>query len=261
MVHLRRLLAALAAAIFVLVPLSASAVSTADPLRAGASAADEGYIYWGFYTWDTKASTWSFSPVGANDPKQLPEDGDVYGFRWAVVLKEPRLPRADGDFDTICEGKQVDNGEKQLAFVLDYGADYDAEEGETPPEPRGVCAVVSDKFTVQQALQTVAPVRTDKSGLICAIDSYPSRGCGGVAPKGTEENPADTAVELALPADESQQPETTTTTNPDDAEPETTGTADDDTADSSSGTLTLTVALIVVVALVVGGLVLRQRRR
>lgn len=255
MVHLRRLLVTVVAAVFVLGPLSASAMTvppgtpdTVSGIRVSTPVtAGKGYTFWGFYAWDAKTSTWGFSPVGANDPKQLPEDGDVYGFRWALVVgTDERLPRADGDFESICADEQAGDGEKRIAFVLDYGTTTDADESDDPPEPRGVCASVDTDFTVQQALQSVVSVRTDASGLICGIDRFPSNGCGEQL-TGVQAPPADEPVTLALPSDEPDQPDATT--------------ADDEPADGSGGMVTIIVALVVVAALVVGGLVLRQRRR
>ena len=112
-------------------------------------AATTGYTYWGYYVWNTEKAAWDYMTVGANDTSKLPADGDVYGFRWALVVQEPRLPRAEPDFEEICgETPQPEKGEKRVGFVLDYGAEVDAPEGEAPPEPRGACALVSDDFTV-----------------------------------------------------------------------------------------------------------------
>ncbi|MBA3308685.1 MAG: hypothetical protein H0U28_01310, partial [Nocardioidaceae bacterium] len=93
-----------------------------------------GYTYWGFYIWKDAQSTWAYSPVGANDTKDLPDDGDVYGFRWALVVKgDTRLPRADGDFEAICGDVRNDEGEKRIAFVIDYGAETDAVADDVTP--------------------------------------------------------------------------------------------------------------------------------
>jgi len=221
----------------------------------------KGFTYWGYYTWDTKTSSWPYSEVGANDPKSLPKDGDVYGFRWALVVgTDSRPPRADGDFDAICGSEQARDGEKRIAFVLDYGTQTDAPDGDNAPAPRGVCATAQEDFTVQQALQTVAPVRTDDSGLICGINEYPSSGCGEQLSDVTAP-PADEKVALVLPGEE----ETATPGNgaqpgDDPAEPD--GTTTDEAADDSSSTGTWTIALAVaaILALAVGGLVVSRRR-
>jgi hypothetical protein len=217
--------------------------------EAAPAAAPPGYTYWGYYIWNPTKATWDYATVGANDRKQLPADGDAYGFRWALVVQDPRLPRAEPDFEAICaETPEAGAGEKRVAFVLDYGSDIDAPEGSTPPEPRGACALVKESFTVQQALQTVAEVRTDDSGLICGIDSYPASGCGDTF-KNAEEGPPDQPVALALPAEE---PEETP------AAEEPTQAADD--SDDSGFPWGVAIAGGVVVVLAFGALLLRRRQ-
>jgi hypothetical protein len=261
--------AAVLAAALILSPGGAAALSSpahAAPAHISAPAPDSagqapnqaaatGYTYWGYYVWNTEKAAWDYMTVGANDSSKLPADGDVYGFRWALVVQEPRLPRAEPDFEEICaETPQPEKGEKRVGFVLDYGAEVDAPEGEAPPEPRGACALVSDDFTVQQALQTVAEVRVGKDGRICGVDAYPATGCGDVI-KDAEEGPPDQPVALALPAD---------LTEPDDTESaggETDAAADSADSDSGDGGFWgIAVAGLVVVALAFGALLLRRRQ-
>ncbi|MGI8994576.1 MAG: SCO2322 family protein [Nocardioidaceae bacterium] len=223
----------------------------------------KGYTYWGYYTWNEKSSAWDYMQVGANDTKQLPADGDVYGFRWALVVKDPRLPRADGDFDAICGSNKAGDGEKRIAFVLDYGSEADAEEGDQAPAPRGVCAVADEGFTAQQALQTVAAVRTGNGGLTYGIDDYPSKGCGDALPD-VQESPADEPVTLALPGDEATAPARNDDSAASDGASSTDASDNADSSDNaddgSGGTTTVVVALLAVVVLAAGAVVLRRRR-
>jgi hypothetical protein len=231
------------------IPVGATSARAASAASAPAAT---GYTYWGYYLWNPATSSWDYATVGANDRKQLPEDGDAFGFRWALVVKEPRLPRAEADFEAICaETPEAGEGQKRIAIVLDYGAEVDAPEGETPPEPRGACALVSDSFTVQQALQTVAEIRTGNGGLICAIDNYPPTGCGDTI-KDAQEGPPDQPVALALP-----QPE-----QPDQAEAPADGDTTDAAEDSDDSSFPWGVAIagVVVVVLAFGALLLRRRQ-
>ncbi len=272
----RRALALLLTTLFAFVGSGAVAAASAAPSIASPGTAyrptaanptgselalAKGYTFWGFYTWDAKKSSWPFSLVGANDRKSLPEDGDVYGFRWALVVgTDSRPPRADGDFDAICGSEQAGDGEKRIGFVLDYGTPADAPDGDSPPEPRGVCATVDEEFTVQQALQTVVPVRTDDSGLICGIDEYPSSGCGEELTDVTAP-PADEQVTLALPGDETTPGEEDRT--PRDSSDADDGATSDEAADedeSSTGTWTIALAVAAILALAVGGFVVSRRR-
>jgi hypothetical protein len=256
-------LSLIASAAAVAVPSVAASPAPAAPAAAPASqapallneappAAATGYTYWGYYIWNPKTDAWDYATVGANDRKQLPEDGDAYGFRWALVVQDPRLPRAEPDFDAICaETPEASAGEKRIAFVLDYGADVDAPDGTTPPEPRGVCALVDGSYTVQQALQTVAEIRTGNGGLICAIDNYPAQGCGDTI-KNAQEGPPDQPVALALPAEEPDE-------TPAAEEPT---QAADNSDDSDDGGFPWGVAIAggVVVVLAFGALALRRRQ-
>jgi hypothetical protein len=249
-----RLLAPLVLVLAVALPgvTPSYAVSSPAPTQARSSvtAAVKGYVYWGYYLWNGKKSTWDYATVGANDKTAIPEDGDVLGFRWALVVKEPRLPRADGDFDAICAGTEAGEGEKRLGFVIDYGTESDAVGSDETPQAQGVCAVVDEGFTAQQALQAEVPVRTGDGGLICGINDYPSSGCGSTVPD-AEEPPSDEPVELALPGDETSGSGTDTNAST---------SADEDDDDSSNTWLTVGIPVAVVVLLGVGALVMRRRQ-
>jgi hypothetical protein len=227
------------------------AASSHAPAQASGSvaAAVKGYVYWGYYLWNDKKGSWDYATVGANDETAIPEDGDVLGFRWALVVEDPRLPRADGDFDAICADTEPSAGQKRLAFVIDYGTESDAVGSDETPQPEGVCAQVDENFTAQQALQAEVPLRTGDGGLICGINDYPSTGCGSTVPD-AEEPPSDTPVELALPGDEPPTSDTGSSTSAD----------QDDDDDSSNTWLTVGIPVAVVVLLGVGALVMRRRQ-
>ncbi len=217
------------------------------------------YVYWGFYTWDDKTSKWTMSPVGANDPKSVPSDGGVAGFRWAMVVKDSRPPRAAGDFSTICRGTAAADGKKRVGIVLDPGTAADAPKGDTPTDPTATCAVVPTTFTTQQALQSVAKIRTDNSGLICGINGYPTKTCSLTVAHPTSP-PADRPIPIAsIVTGAASTPSTPTgapTTPP-------TGSRDSSssTANDSSSHAGLIVVIVVIVVLAVGGFVVSRRRR
>lgn len=217
-----------------------------------------GYTYWGYFTWDEASSKWELAPVGANDKKITPKDGDVFGFRWAlnVGTGSAREPRADGDFAAIC-GEDTTGGGTRIAFVLDYGTATDAVGSDETPQPRGVCATVQGSSTVQQALLSVVDVRTASNGLVCGIDGYPSQGCGDTV-KDAQKPSADQQVDLSLPGDAS-----TGGSSPGTDTKQTSGSdssANDSSDDSSNKLLTIGVPVIVIMLLAVGALVLRRRQ-
>ena len=164
-------------------------------LAAPAQAAS--FRYWGYYTWTDGA--WAFATKGPD--QTAPADGAVEGWRFAITAESgsPRVPRADGDFETICATTEPAPGKKRVAVVVDAGLPDDAPEGSAaPPAPRGECAVVAEAASGADVLAAVATARIE-GGLVCALDGYPAQGCG--EPVDTEP-PAtpDAQVALALPA-------------------------------------------------------------
>ena len=176
------------------------------------------------------------------------------GYRYAAPadFTNPTPPRADlavVTFDAVCGDKTAADGETRVAVLIDAGADAAAADGETPPDPEALCAVVSEKFNGLQTLQSVAPdVRTQKSSfgpLLCGISGYPATGCADV--KVAEGTPADgAAVEFTGLDDDSSGSDTS----------DTSAAADSD--DDSNAPLLIGLGILVV-AIVVGGIVLQRR--
>lgn len=159
----------------------------------------QAYRYWGSFAWVDGA--WAFAQEGPTET--VPEDGAVEGWRFAVADEQSvRLPRADGDFDTLCGGTAAEDGSKRVGVVIDYGTAEDSPDDSTPPAARGACAQVGDDATGADVLAAVADVRVGDGGLICGIDGYPTEGCGdpvdGDAPS-TQDEPVD--LELAAGSD------------------------------------------------------------
>ena len=199
------------------------------------------FRYWGYYTWTDGA--WAFATKGPD--QTAPADGAVEGWRFAITAEsgEPRVPRADGDFDAICASTDPAAGQKRVAVVLDPGLEDDAPEGATPPEPRGACALVAESASGAEVLAAVATTRVEK-GLICSIDAYPAQGCGepvDVEPPATP----DATVALALPEAE---------------ETATTAASNEDSEDDDGGTPWLPIAIgAVLVAAVAGAAAYKSR--
>nr|WBO77673.1 SCO2322 family protein [Streptomyces sp. SBE_14.2] len=135
------------------------------------------YRYWSF--WDRDGSKWTYATVGPS--VSVPSDGDVQGFRFTVSEDSAQAaqPRGEQTFGTICARTPERDGRKRVALVLDFGTAKDAPSGETPPRLRTVCAQVPEDATTAEALAEVAkPLRYDSSAMLCAIDGYPTAGCG-----------------------------------------------------------------------------------
>lgn len=238
-----------------LAPPTSSPPTSSPPAAASPhGAASVGYTYWGFYRWGPAGASWSYMKVGANDPStSASKDGSVYGFRWALVVKDSRLPRAAGSFQQLCGSTPKAAGKKRIGFVIDYGAASDAENGDPTPAPQGLCAAVDPSATVQQALLSVTDVRIGSSGLICGIHGYPSTGCGG-ADKAATEPPPDKQVKLTLPG---AGPATSGNISPGSTAGKASGSAD---GGSSTSQVVLIVVGVVVILVLVGGAIVVRRR-
>ena len=178
------------------------AVLSAGLLLAGPAHAEDGYTYWGYYHGEGDA--WVFSDKGPGDV--VPADGSVEGYRFGTTTLGAELPpRADlaqTGFEQVCGDTPAEAGQKRVAVLLDFGTAEAAPDGQTPPEPRGACAVVPEDANGQQVLSAVADVRVE-DGLTCGIDGYPVRGCG-TAVKDAQMPANEQPVAFALP--ESPEP-------------------------------------------------------
>jgi len=143
---------------------------------AGTAHAADGYTYWNYY--HAQDGTWAFSKVGPGDFD--PKDGAIEAYRYGTSTTKdtitPRVDLEDLTFEDICGDAEATDGEKRVGVLLDPGIEADADSGETPPAPRGACAVVPEDANGQQVLDAVSDVRLDQA-LICGIDGYPVKSC------------------------------------------------------------------------------------
>ncbi|MEV8372422.1 SCO2322 family protein [Kribbella sp. NPDC056861] len=135
--------------------------------------AEDGYRFWGYYQYTS--GNWAFAQKGSAEV--VPVDGAVEGWRYAVGGAKPRVPRAAGDFNTICGGTPAEAGKKRVGLVIDPGTPADSASGEAPPPATGTCVVTDLKATGAKVLAAVKPVRIEK-GLTCGIGGYPATTCG-----------------------------------------------------------------------------------
>lgn len=211
--------------------------------------AEDGYRFWGYY--QHSGGQWAFAQKGSE--VVVPADGSVEGWRYAVGGAKPRVPRAAGDFATICGATPAEAGKKRVAVVIDPGTPADSASGEAPPPATGTCVVTDPKATGAKVLAAVKPVRIEK-GLTCAIGGYPAKGCG------------DQVKDIKVPATDEQVkleigPAVGSTATPSPAAVPTNSNqppaADDDGGTPWTG---IVIAALVVALLAGGGLVLSRRR-
>lgn len=153
------------------------------------------YRYWS--AWQLQSGSWLF--LESAPASVIPGEGAVVGWRYAVGGVDGatmRPPRATPSFDDICGSTPAAEGQKRVGVVIDPGTQADAPEGQTPPAPTLRCAQGDNSASVEQLLQDVAPTRVE-GGLVCAIEEYPSAGCGDTV-AGATEAPVDTDEDLAV---------------------------------------------------------------
>ncbi|MEV6284965.1 SCO2322 family protein [Kribbella sp. NPDC051770] len=222
---------------------------TVTTTAAQAAPTENGYRFWGYYQWTN--GQWAFAQKGAD--QIVPADGSVEGWRYAVGGAKPRVPRAAGDFATICGATPAETGKKRVALVVDPGTPADSESGVAPPPPTGTCIVTDAKANGAKVLAATGPVRIEK-GLTCGIAGYPATGCG-TAVKDIKVPATDAPVTLEIgPAIGSAATPTPAPNPTNAAQPP---TAEDDGGAPVTG---IVVAAVVVLLLAGGGFVLARRR-
>lgn len=239
MTHMRRMLLALLAGIAVLF----GSVTAAH--------AEDGYRFWGYYTWT--GQEWTFAVVGAHE--NIPEDGSVEGWRYAVSGNTPRFPRVALDFDGICAGVPAEDGKKRVAVVIDYGTEDDSVEG-APPTATGTCVVADPDTHGLDLLREVTNVR-DEANMVCGVNGFPQTGCGDAVSDisvPTDEEPID--VEITEPVGSSEWDPTTAPS------PETTAApAEPEAVESDGNWQTWALGGGILLVIVVTGFFLSRRRQ
>jgi hypothetical protein len=227
--------------------LLAGTVTVSTSQAVSAAPAEDGYRFWGYYQWTN--GQWAFAQKG---PEQVvPADGSVEGWRYALGGNKPRVPRAAGDFATICGSTPAESGKKRVALVVDPGTPADAPSGATPPPATGTCVVTDQKATGAKVLAATGPVRIEK-GLACGIDGYPATGCGtpvkNIKVPATDE-PVTLQIGPAVGSAATPSPAATDASQP--------AAAQSDDGAPWGG---IALAAVVVLLLAGGGLVLARRR-
>ena len=209
------------------------------------------YQYWGYYT--VASGAWTFSDVGPD--KSTPADGAIEGWRFAVddgTGKTPRLPRALPTFAAVCDATPAETGKKRVAVVIDPGRTADGDGTTAPPEPVAKCASVVTAATGAEVIAAVSQVRAGSGGLVCALDGYPTSGCGAeVATLTDAQKAADTPVTIATPT-----PSATAAAGLSAAAPPATSSA---SSGFPVGVVVGIIAVLLVVAALVWGAMRRRR--
>ena len=149
-----------------------------------AQAAEKGYRYWGYYQAAANSTQWKAAMTG---PTVDIADGSVEG--WIFTFSSNDIPSTPPSvkprFSAICGKTKPEQGFKRIALVIDFGNPAIAPKGEKVKSTITRCVVTAEESQGIDVLAQELRVRTDKSGLLCGLNGYPSKECGAeiVAPK------------------------------------------------------------------------------
>jgi hypothetical protein len=173
--------------------LAAALALTASPAHATA------YRFWSY--WQGAGGQWVAAQTGPADYQVV--DSDVQGWRFGITVAMPQTPPDNApDFAALCPdlaAGDAPSGQVRVAVVIDPGFTADAPQGQTPPVDRIACVTVPEGSTGSQALSAAGSV-TEQSGMVCAIDAYPSGECSATV------SDADAAAAASAAATEPPNP-------------------------------------------------------
>jgi len=153
------------------------AALVSQSLIAPAEAASKGWRYWGYYQAAPKSTAWKAAMTG---PTVDIADGSVEG--WIFTFSGDDVPSTPPSvkprFKSICATTKPEKGFKRIALVIDFGNPAISPKGEKVRSTITRCVVTAEESQGIDVLEQEIKVRTDKSGLICGFNGYPSRECG-----------------------------------------------------------------------------------
>jgi hypothetical protein len=163
---------------FLLLTLSMGSIG--NPIAYAAS--DTGYRYWGYYQAKPGESTWTTAMTG---PTVNIADGSVDGwaFTFAGDVISTGAPKAAPDFEKICGVTAAVAGSKRIALIVEFGPKVIAPKGEVAPKAFNKCVVVPKKATGFDVLTKATKIKSNASGLICSIATFPKNECSEKAIK------------------------------------------------------------------------------
>ena len=145
-------------------------------LTASTAQAETAWRYWSY--WTQTDGTWQMSMTGAADVEAV--DGSVQGWRYITAgleIGKEFAPRSEATFTDICGTTQTREGFARVAVVVDFGDPSDYSDDTTPPEVITECVALEVGSPSSLLLPNIVELR-EENGLICAVNGFPSSGCG-----------------------------------------------------------------------------------
>ena len=147
--------------------LAAAALVGAAPAEATT------YRYWIY--WNGDSGSWKYSQIGAGG--RILQDQSVDGWRFgrSAASSSATTPRRDPSYSALCGAQSPVANERHVAVVIDWGTESDSPGYAT----KTYCLTLPDsnnQATGAKALIAAVGggnIRTDGSGLVCAIKNYP----------------------------------------------------------------------------------------
>lgn len=155
-----------------------AAATAALTLGLTAPAGATAYRYWSY--WQGATGEWVTASTGPGDHQLV--DQDVQGWRFGISTDAPSAtPDNAASFATLCPELATttapNDGSVRVAVVVDAGSRAAAPSGDQPPADQITCTTLAKGATGNQALAAAGTVRAEAS-MVCAINSYPTQGCG-----------------------------------------------------------------------------------
>ena len=142
-----------------------------------AHAAEKGWRYWGYFQTAPGKTAWTAAMTGPTvDIADGSVEGWIFTFSGSDIPSTP--PSVKPRFKSICATTKPEKGFKRIALVIDFGNPAISPKGEKVRSTITRCVVTAEESQGIDVLEQEIKVRTDKSGLICGFNGYPSRECG-----------------------------------------------------------------------------------
>jgi hypothetical protein len=152
------------------------------PANAATAKNEKGWRYWGYFQAAPGTNAWSYATAGP--AATIAKDGAVEGWRFSFSSDtvDTGAPTLKPNFKAICGAIKIQSGYSRVAVVVDFGPRAIAPKGEQVQPTIRRCVVVKNGSTGFEILKEVVPIRTDASGFVCGLNSYPAKECSTEIP-------------------------------------------------------------------------------
>ena len=141
------------------------------------AAPEKGWRYWGYFQAAPGSNSWSYATTGPAG--SIPKDGAVEGWKFSFSSDtvDTGNPTLKPNFKATCAGVAAQTGMVRVAVVVDFGSRAIAPKGEAVQATIRRCVTIKNGSNGLEILDKVVPIRTDASGFVCGLNSFPAKEC------------------------------------------------------------------------------------